>query len=106
MVVALAATVLGGNFSLPHTLPAWIGFVGTPLCYSFSIICMFVAVSMIGSVRTSLFMNLEPVSSVLLGYVLLAQSLNTSQLVGVALVIAAIIGIEGLNAHGRRNRTA
>lgn len=98
MVVAVLICVAEGEFALPHTQDAWLGFIATPLCYSFSIICMFIAVSMIGSLRTSLVMNLEPVSSVLLGYVLLSQALDGLQLLGVALVIAAIVFIEGGHA--------
>jgi len=95
MGLSLAASVAFGQFALPHTTAAWAGFIATPLCYSFSIIGMFVALTMIGSLRTSLLMNLEPVSSVILGYLLLSQSLNATQLLGVALVIGAIVSIEG-----------
>lgn len=98
MVLSLMISAAEGDFALPHTHAAWVGFIATPLCYSFSIICMFVAVSLIGSLRTSLVMNLEPVSSVLLGYLLLSQALDALQLVGVALVIAAVVFIEGGHA--------
>ena len=102
MILALIISAAEGEFALPQTRAAWVGFIATPLCYSFSIICMFVAVSMIGSLRTSVVMNLEPVSSVLLGYLLLSQTLDGSQLLGVALVIAAIVFIEGGYAAGAR----
>lgn len=101
-IVSLAASAFSGDFALPHTVPGWIGFIGTPVCYSFSVIFMFVAVSMIGSVRTSLLMNLEPVSAVILGYLLLAQRLAPSQLFGIALVVSAIVAIEGVNVRLRR----
>lgn len=98
MVLSWLACALEGEFALPHTQAAWVGFIATPVCYSFSIICMFVTVSLIGSLRTSLLMNLDPVSSVLLGYLLLSQVLDAWQLLGVALVIAAIVFIEGGHA--------
>jgi drug/metabolite transporter (DMT)-like permease len=102
MVLSLLISAARGDFALPQTNAAWLGFIATPLCYSFSIICMFVAVSMIGSLRTALVMNLEPVSSVLLGYVVLSQALDGLQLVGVALVVAAIVSIEG--GHAAANK--
>lgn len=98
MVLSLIINAAAGDFALPHTRAAWLGFIAIPLCYSFSIIGMFVAVTLIGSMRTSLLMNLEPVSSVLLGYLLLSQALDALQLVGVALVITAIVFIEGGHA--------
>lgn len=98
MVLSLFISAAHGNFALPQTNAAWVGFIATPLCYSFSIICMFVAVSMIGSLRTSLVMNLEPVSSVLLGYLVLSQAMDGMQLFGVALVVAAIVAIESSHA--------
>ena len=95
MTLSIMTAVVLGRFALPQTGVAWLGFVATPLTYSFAIVFMFVALSMIGSLRTALVMNLEPVSSVILGYVLLAQALAPGQLVGVLLVVGAIVAIEG-----------
>lgn len=95
MVVSILAGLYMGDFALPTSTVGWLGFIGTPLCYSFSIIFMFVAVAMIGSVRTSMFMNIEPVSSVVLGFLLLSQSLGPLQLGGIAIVVAAIMSMTG-----------
>ena len=50
----------------------------------------FTATQIIGSVRTSLLMNFEAVSAILLGYLILGQALTPMQLVGAAIVIAAL----------------
>ena len=94
MVIFCAASIVSGRFSLPHTVSGWIGFVAAPLCYAFASVFLFVVLSKIGSLRTALIMNFEPVSSVVLAYLLLAQKLDYLQLLGVALVVGAVIAIE------------
>ncbi len=94
MAIFCAASILSGKFSFPHTTSGWIGFLGAPLCYAFASVFLFVVLSKIGSLRTALIMNVEPVSSVVLAYLLLAQTLNSLQLLGVALVVGAVIAIE------------
>jgi drug/metabolite transporter (DMT)-like permease len=84
------ASLLRGDFNLPQTSTAWLAFAAVPVFYSFSIIGFFYAAAMIGPVRTSLFMNFEPVASMTLGFLLLDQRLGPTQLLGAALVIAAI----------------
>ena len=50
----------------------------------------FTATQIIGSVRTSLIMNFEAVSAIILGYLILGQTLTLPQLAGGAIVIAAL----------------
>jgi drug/metabolite transporter (DMT)-like permease len=85
------ADLTAGEFPLPTTNIGMAAFVGCGLFYSFSIITMFVAVGMIGPLRVALFLNFEPVTSVMLGIVLLGQPMSALQLFGAALVIAAIV---------------
>ena len=87
-------SIVSGHFTFPHTPSGWIGFIGAPLCYAFAIVFLFVVLSMIGAMRTALIMNIEPVASVILGYLLLAQKLQLFQLLGIALVVGAVIAIE------------
>lgn len=94
MAIFCAASIVSGNFSPPHNLSGWIGFIGAPLCYAFSSVFLFVVLSKIGSMRTALIMNIEPVASAVLAYLLLAQTLDNFQLVGIALVVGAVIAIE------------
>ena len=85
------ASLLRGDFNLPETGDAWLGFAAVPVFYTFSIIGFFFAAAMIGPVRTSLFMNFEPVASMTLGFLILDQRLSATQVLGAALVIAAIL---------------
>jgi drug/metabolite transporter (DMT)-like permease len=86
--------LLHGEVGFPQTPSTWAAFVGAVLCFSFGIITLFMVLAKIGPVKASLFMNIEPVTSVLLGYLLLDQHLGPSQLLGVGLVIAAVLLVE------------
>ena len=49
---------------------------------------------MIGSVRAAFFMNVEPISTISLGFVVLGQVLTLPQLAGAALVFGAIFALK------------
>ncbi|MCP5156223.1 MAG: EamA family transporter [Ectothiorhodospiraceae bacterium] len=87
------ACVLTGLFRLPQTPLGWAGFLGNPVFYSFSIICLFVAVRRIGPVRAALILNVEPVASAVLGYLLLDQTLTPLQMAGIAMVVGAVLSL-------------
>jgi drug/metabolite transporter (DMT)-like permease len=80
-----------GEFPLPQTPIGMAAFFGAGIFYTFSFITMFIAVGMIGPLRVALFLNFEPVTSVMLGIVLLGQPMTALQLLGAALVVAAIV---------------
>jgi drug/metabolite transporter (DMT)-like permease len=86
--------IFHGGVGLPQSPPAWAAFVGATLFYSFGVITLFVVLADIGPVKASLIMNIEPVTSVLLGFLLLDQRLGALQLVGIALVVSAVLLIE------------
>jgi len=94
IVVFTVVALVHGEVGLPHTAPAWLAFCGATIFYSFGIITLFVVLAEIGPVKASLFMNIEPATSVLLGYLLLGQHLGPVQLFGVALVVSAVLLIE------------
>lgn len=90
MLIAFCAAQ--GRFVLPQTSLGWSGFLGTAAFYAFAMIAFFIAISMIGPVRTSLLSYAEPVVTAGLGVVLLGESLAPIQIAGIALVVAALVG--------------
>ncbi len=87
----IAISVVLGDFPLPATREGWIAFTAVPVFYSVGLICFFIAVGAMGAVRASLFMNLEPIAAIVLGFTLLGQVLTPLQLLGAGLVVCAII---------------
>ena len=84
------------EFSLPGTTRGWIGFVTVPVVYTVAIATFFAGIAYVGAVRASLVMNLEPVASITLGFIVLGQVLSIRQLVGAVIVIGAVTAVKWL----------
>ena len=97
LVIFLLAEFVSGSAALPRTGFAWFGFVAGPIFYAFAVITLFVVNAEIGPVKASMLMNIEPVASVLFGFVLLGQHLTAVQLAGIAVVITTVLTLEYLN---------
>ena len=82
-----------GELPLPRTDRAWAGFVGVSVFYAIATTAFFAAVKIVGSVRSGLVMNLEPVSSIALGFLILGQALSPVQLLGAALIVGAVVAV-------------
>jgi drug/metabolite transporter (DMT)-like permease len=85
------ASLVVGKFPLPETGAGLAVFFGVAAAHVFAFTVMLIAVSMVGPVRVSLFLNFEPVATIILGALMLGQILTPLQLVGAAIVIAAVI---------------
>ncbi len=86
VVVCLAL----GHFNLPHDDIGWTAFVASTVCYIGAAIGLYTAISLLGPVKSALVLNIEPVFSMMFGYLLLAQTLTPLQIAGAALVVMAI----------------
>jgi drug/metabolite transporter (DMT)-like permease len=90
-------SLIAGDFSLPQTDRGWVGLIAVPVFYTIAVASFFAGIAMIGGVRTSLVMNLEPIASIALGFILLSQVLSERQLLGAALVILAVTAVKWLS---------
>ncbi len=97
-IVCFLITLALGEFALPAGAPGWWSFIGGPLFYAVAIIAFFIAISKLGPFRTTLTMNLEPVSSMIFGFALLGQVLTGRQMFGAGLVIAAVLTVQVVRA--------
>jgi drug/metabolite transporter (DMT)-like permease len=84
-------TAASGDFAFPQTGTGWIGFAAAAAFYGFAKITSFIAISMIGPVRASLFSYFDAVISAILGVVVLGQGLLSVQVAGIALVVIALL---------------
>ena len=104
-VAFLLVTLTSGEFRLPTTEPGWWGFVGTNLFYAVAMIGYFVAISMIGPAKTTLFSYLEPLVATAAAWILLDQTLDPLQLVGIAIVIGALVAAARAGMRAGRSKT-
>lgn len=83
---------VSGDFALPQSIPAWLGFVATSALYAVAMIAFYIAVSLIGPVLSSLLSYADAVISACLGVAVLGQALAPLQIAGIGLVIVALVG--------------
>ncbi len=92
--VLACACLATQTWNLPQTLPGWGGFLGTSVSTTIGVIALFASTARIGPFRTALTMNLEPVTSTLLSFVLLGEALGGVQWLGAAIMIAALAAFQ------------
>ena len=90
LVLFSLALMFSGEVEFPATRDGWLALTLIPFLYGAAMAAFFTATQIIGSVRTSLIMNFEAVSAIILGYLILGQTLTLPQLAGAAIVIAAL----------------
>ena len=71
-----------------------VAFLSMLAAFVFAIVSIFIAMSILGPIRSSMTMNLEPVSSMVFGLIFLGQALTGPQIVGAALVIVAVLTVQ------------
>ena len=92
-LIYLAICLIDGDVALPGTAKGWAGLISLSLFHAASALAFFGAISLIGSIRASLLMNLEPVFTIAAGFLILGQVLTPLQLAGAVLVIAAVLAV-------------
>lgn len=91
IALAGAAGVMPGGMSWPQGTPGWLGLAGLMLCYGTAFSVLFVTLPQLNMAENAPVMNIEPVASLLLGWLLLGQTLAPIQLAGGAVVLSAIV---------------
>lgn len=80
-----------GQVQLPSGTLGFAAFILVGICYILGVTFQFLAVRKAGPADSALFMNLEPVVSVVLAMVVLGEELSWPQLGGISLVLAALV---------------
>lgn len=99
-LLLIGTCLASGTFMLPQTGLGWTSFVGSAAFYAFAMITFFVAISMIGPVSASLMSYVEPIVAAGLGMALLGERLSAFQVIGIAIVIAALIAAARWRTRG------
>ena len=104
-LIYLVICLIVGDVALPQTAKGWGGLIALPLFYAASTLGFFGAIALIGSIRASLLMNLEPVFTIAAGFLILSQVLTPLQLAGAALVIGAVLAVRIEKGATRKRET-
>lgn len=99
--VAIVIVLFRGEYLLPHTVSGWWGFGGSVLFSGIAMVGFFVAISLIGPARATLFQYAEPLFTMATAFLLLGQALTALQIVGAVVVVAALVGEKVLRGRTR-----
>lgn len=91
MAVGGLLGILPGGLDLPQSQSGWVALVSLAALYGTASTVLFVLVPRLNMSRNAPVMNLEPVASLLFGFVVLGQVLAPVQLVGGAVVLGGIV---------------
>ena len=82
---------ISGGPAAHIAIGGWIKMIAASLALTTGYVSLLVGLEIIGPVKTSLLMNVEPIFTIFLAAVLLGERLSPIQLIGAVLVIAGII---------------
>lgn len=89
-VIVLVAAVGTGALALPDDAIGWTGIVGLSVFYGAAITGLFVLLPRIGAASSTVALNFEPIAALVLGWILLGQTVGPIQIVGAFVVVGAI----------------
>jgi len=93
VILTLAIGPAVGGFRAPADATGWAGLALLALLYSGGITTLFVVLPRLGVVNNAAVLNFEPIAAMAIAWVVLDQAMVPLQLLGAALVIAAIISL-------------
>lgn len=91
MLLAGALSLVPGGMALPASATGWTGLAALAVLYSVAFSVLFISVPRLDMARNAPVMNVEPVASLALGYLVLGQMLSAVQLLGGAIVLGGIV---------------
>jgi drug/metabolite transporter (DMT)-like permease len=91
--VALASVAVQGGFHLPTAAAGWWGLAALTVLYGTGITILFTVLPKLGVVGNSPIMNVEPVFALVLGWLILGQSIAPVQVAGALIVVGAVMAL-------------
>ena len=89
--VAGFSGVLPGGVSLPSSSTGWTALAFLVALYGLGFCLLFICVTRLDMARNAPVMNVEPVASLLFGWLILDQLLSSGQIIGGLIVVAGIV---------------
>lgn len=91
MIMAGIGDVLPGGMATPQALPGWIGLAVLVTLYGIAFSVLFITVPRLDMARNAPVMNVEPIATLLFGWVVLDQMISPIQMVGGLIVVSGIV---------------
>ena len=78
------------HFTLSYSFEGWLGIILICILFNIGQLSLFAATKKIGSVQTSVMLNIEPIITIYSAIILLGEKLLFSQILGVAIILIAL----------------
>lgn len=89
--LAGASDALPGALNMPATINGWFALLVLMTLYGTGFITLFVSIPRLDMPRNAPVMNIEPLATLVMGWLVLEQMLSTVQILGGAVVVAGIV---------------
>jgi drug/metabolite transporter (DMT)-like permease len=96
------AGALPGGLDLPASHSGWLALATLVLLYGFAFIVLFISVPRLDMPRNAPVMNIEPLATLLMGWLVLDQMLGAGQILGGAVVVSGIVLLTWRRHEGPR----
>lgn len=90
-VLSFAGVELTTGLHWPDATAGWWGLAGLTFFYGTGFTMMFTILPKVGAVGNSAIMNVEPIFALILGWIILGQTIAVSQVVGACIVVGTVI---------------
>ena len=91
MIIAGIGDVVPGGMGLPNATPGWMGLMALMLLYGGAFAVLFINVPRLDMARNAPVMNMEPIATLLFGWVVLGQIISPIQMLGGLVVVSGIV---------------
>ncbi|MBE69304.1 MAG: EamA family transporter [Thalassospira sp.] len=91
MIIAGIGDVVPGGMGLPNAMPGWMGLMALMLLYGGAFAVLFINVPRLDMARNAPVMNMEPIATLLFGWVILGQMISPIQMLGGLVVVSGIV---------------
>jgi drug/metabolite transporter (DMT)-like permease len=89
-VIVLLASVATTGLAFPHSPLGWLCLGLLSLFYGSAFTALFVLLPKIGTANNSVFLNFEPIAALVMGFLILGQTVSNIQMLGAVIVMGAI----------------
>jgi drug/metabolite transporter (DMT)-like permease len=92
-VLAAAAASTTGSWQWPDAPAGWFGLLALTVLYGTAFTAVFTLLPKLGAVSNSPILNVEPVAALLLGWLVLGQTVSALQFAGALIVVGAVMAL-------------
>lgn len=90
-LISAIVILFTGGVSLPNSNQGWLIFMAMLISFIIAYLSVYTSLKLIGAVRTSTIMNLEPIMTIVFAIALLQEQMTIEKLIGGGIVLCAIL---------------